>query len=68
DRVTHLVVSDDIHEPALEEGAIEVIESIQRDQGHKIVATGQQGAVLSERINELDRDNTRLRGMLDIVS
>nr|GEV01490.1 hypothetical protein [Tanacetum cinerariifolium] len=93
DRVTHLVVSDDIHEPALEEGAIEVtcetlgdlvqrfhdhtmkipvhrvqvIESIQRDQEYKIVATGQQGAVLSERINELDRDNTRLRGLSAVI-
>ncbi|GKA77052.1 hypothetical protein Tco_0783513, partial [Tanacetum coccineum] len=47
---------------------VQVIESIQRDQGHKIVATGQQGAVMSERISELERDNTRLRGMLDVAS
>ncbi|GJX21030.1 hypothetical protein Tco_0223707 [Tanacetum coccineum] len=63
DRVTHLVVSDDIPEPAQKEGAIEVIEGIQMDQGYKIIATSQQGDVMSERISELERDNTRLRGM-----
>ncbi|GKG60188.1 hypothetical protein Tco_0609852, partial [Tanacetum coccineum] len=65
DRITHLVIADDIPEPAQEEGAIKVtyetlgdlvqrfhdhteeisvhrvraIESIQRDQGHMIIAT-----------------------------
>ncbi|GJS17118.1 putative reverse transcriptase domain-containing protein [Tanacetum coccineum] len=94
DRVTHFMVSDDILEPAQEEGAIEItyetlgdlvqrfhdhtieipvhrvqaIEGIQRDQRHKIVATSQQGAVMSKRIRELKRDNTRLRGMLDVAS
>nr|GFA26860.1 hypothetical protein [Tanacetum cinerariifolium] len=55
-RVTHLVVSDDILELAQEEGAIEVTyETLadMRDQGHRIIATGQQSAVLSERISEL---------------
>ncbi|GJX44395.1 hypothetical protein Tco_0261071, partial [Tanacetum coccineum] len=66
DRVTHPVVPDDIPEPAREEGA--VIESIQRDQGHKIVTTRQQSTVMSERISELERDNTRLRGMMDVAS
>ncbi|GJW90484.1 hypothetical protein Tco_0168037 [Tanacetum coccineum] len=46
---------------------VQVIESIQRDQGHKIVATGQQSVVQSERISKLERDNTRLRGMLDVA-
>ncbi|GJX04179.1 hypothetical protein Tco_0190095 [Tanacetum coccineum] len=49
-------------------GMVEAIEGIQRDQGHRIVATGQQGAVMSERISKLERDNTRLRGMLDVAS
>ncbi|GKB39042.1 hypothetical protein Tco_0883984, partial [Tanacetum coccineum] len=62
DRVTHPVVSDDIPEPTEEEGAIE------RDQGNRIVATGQQSAVQSKRISELERDNTRLRGILDVAS
>nr|GFA24680.1 reverse transcriptase domain-containing protein [Tanacetum cinerariifolium] len=39
DRVMHPVVAYDIHDPTQEEGAVE------RDQGHKIVATGQQSAV-----------------------
>ncbi|GJU95812.1 hypothetical protein Tco_1320568 [Tanacetum coccineum] len=47
---------------------VHVIESIQRDKGHRIIATGQQSAVQSERISELERDNTRLRGMMDVMS
>ncbi|GJR37871.1 hypothetical protein Tco_1213555 [Tanacetum coccineum] len=47
---------------------VQVIESIQRDQGSRIVATGQQSVVLSERTSELERDNTRLRGTLDVAS
>ncbi|GJZ13992.1 putative reverse transcriptase domain-containing protein [Tanacetum coccineum] len=73
DRVTHPMVSDDIPESAQGRGSyrvhrVQVIEGIQRDQGHRIVATSQQGAVMSERISELERDNTRLRGMLDVAS
>ncbi|GKC12703.1 hypothetical protein Tco_1009485 [Tanacetum coccineum] len=41
---------------------VQVIESIQRDLGHMIVAMGQQSTVISKRISELERDNTRLRG------
>ncbi|GKC37351.1 hypothetical protein Tco_1049735 [Tanacetum coccineum] len=70
DRVTHPVVSDDIPEPALEEGAIDVSYEMLgdlRDQGHRIVATSQQGAVMPERISKLEWDKTRLRGMLDIA-
>ncbi|GKE99623.1 hypothetical protein Tco_0022974 [Tanacetum coccineum] len=94
DRVMHPVVSNDIPEPAQEEGAIEVtyemlgdllqrfhdhtveilvyrvqvIESIQRDQRHMIVVTGQQCVVLLKRNGELEQDNTRLRGTLDVTS
>ncbi|GJT14033.1 putative reverse transcriptase domain-containing protein [Tanacetum coccineum] len=57
----HPAVSYDILEPT-QEGAVEVIETIQRDQGYRIVATGHQSTVMSERISELERDNTRLRG------
>nr|GEX53529.1 reverse transcriptase domain-containing protein [Tanacetum cinerariifolium] len=65
DRVTHLVVADDILEPA-QEGAVEAIEGIQRNQGHRIVATGQQSADMLERIQELERENMRLRDMMDV--
>ncbi|GJU81429.1 hypothetical protein Tco_1283794, partial [Tanacetum coccineum] len=61
DRATHPVVADDILEPT-QEGAIE------RDQGHKIVATGQQSADMLERIQELERDNRRLRDIMDVES
>nr|GEX25669.1 retrotransposon protein, putative, Ty3-gypsy subclass [Tanacetum cinerariifolium] len=47
---------------------VQVIKVIQRDQGHRIVVTSQQGVVMSERISELERDNMRLRGMLDVAS
>ncbi|GJU71261.1 hypothetical protein Tco_1262666 [Tanacetum coccineum] len=36
--------------------------------GHRIVATGQQSADMLERIRELERDNMRLRDMMDVVS
>ncbi|GKC02161.1 hypothetical protein Tco_0993771, partial [Tanacetum coccineum] len=43
-----------------------VIESVQREQGHRIMATSQQSAAMSEKIGMLERDNIRLRGMLDV--
>ncbi|GKD04932.1 hypothetical protein Tco_1179906 [Tanacetum coccineum] len=60
DRVTYPVVADDIPEP--------VIESVQRDQGHKIVAIRQESADMLVRIRELERDNMRLRDMMDVAS
>ncbi|GJS04641.1 putative reverse transcriptase domain-containing protein [Tanacetum coccineum] len=45
---------------------VRVIESVQRDQGHRIVATSQQSAAMSEMISTLERDNMRLRGMLGV--
>ncbi|GKA77767.1 hypothetical protein Tco_0784304 [Tanacetum coccineum] len=47
---------------------VQVIESVQRDQGHRIVATGQQSANMLERIGELERDNRRLRDIVDVES
>ncbi|GJX27268.1 putative reverse transcriptase domain-containing protein [Tanacetum coccineum] len=47
---------------------VQVIESVQRDQGHRIVATGQQSADMLERIREMERDNKRLRHMMDVAS
>ncbi|GJZ92052.1 hypothetical protein Tco_0664117 [Tanacetum coccineum] len=68
ERVTHLAVPEDIPEPAQEEGAIEGTYETLGDLGHRIVATGQQSVVLSERISKLEWDNTRLRGTLDVTS
>ncbi|GJZ02329.1 putative reverse transcriptase domain-containing protein [Tanacetum coccineum] len=46
---------------------VQVIKSVQRDQGHRIIATGQQSADMSEGIRELERDNMRLRDMMDVA-
>ncbi|GJS57129.1 hypothetical protein Tco_0651913 [Tanacetum coccineum] len=67
DRVTYPVVADDTPEPA-QEGDVEVIESVQRDQGHRIIATGQWSADMLERMQELERDNRRLKDMMDVTS
>ncbi|GJT42725.1 hypothetical protein Tco_0951440 [Tanacetum coccineum] len=73
DRVTHHVVLDDTAEPVREDfpelvsanGSLSRVycESVQRDQGHRIVATSQQSADMSERIGTLEQDNMRFRGM-----
>nr|GEV67041.1 hypothetical protein [Tanacetum cinerariifolium] len=47
---------------------VQAIECVQKDQGHMIIVTGQQSVVLSERISDLERDNMRLRGTLDVAS
>ncbi|GJU76938.1 hypothetical protein Tco_1274008 [Tanacetum coccineum] len=47
---------------------VQVIERDQRNQGHRIVATGQQSDDMLERIKELERDNKRLRDMMDVAS
>ncbi|GJZ36479.1 putative reverse transcriptase domain-containing protein, partial [Tanacetum coccineum] len=67
DRVTYLVVADDIPEPAQEE-VVEVTYETLGDLGHRIVATGQQSTDMLERIEELEWDNRRLRDMMDVAS
>nr|GEW27239.1 hypothetical protein [Tanacetum cinerariifolium] len=47
---------------------VQAIERVQGDQGHRIVATRQQSVDMLERIRELERDNMRLRDMMDVVS
>nr|GEY53478.1 hypothetical protein [Tanacetum cinerariifolium] len=47
---------------------VQAIEGIQRDQGHRIVARGQQSTDMLQRIRELERDNMRLRDMMDVAS
>ncbi|GJS66222.1 hypothetical protein Tco_0680786 [Tanacetum coccineum] len=56
------IIRDDIPEPAQEERAGE------RDHRHRIIATGQRSADMSKRIRELERDNMRLRDMMDVTS
>ncbi|GKB75869.1 hypothetical protein Tco_0942764 [Tanacetum coccineum] len=47
---------------------VQAIKSVQMDQGHRIVATGQQSVDMLKRIRELERDNMRLRDMMDVAS
>ncbi|GKF50505.1 hypothetical protein Tco_0146972 [Tanacetum coccineum] len=47
---------------------IQVIESEQRLQGHRIAGVDLEVTTMTERISALERDNTRLRGMLDVES
>ncbi|GJW84021.1 hypothetical protein Tco_0157166 [Tanacetum coccineum] len=69
DRVTYSVLTDDVQEPTQEgavEGTYETLGDL-RDQGHRIVATGQQSADMLERIQELERDNRRLRDIVMLI-
>ncbi|GJZ80453.1 hypothetical protein Tco_0645447, partial [Tanacetum coccineum] len=93
ERVTHLVMPEDIHEPAQEGAAgstyetlgdlvqkfhdhtqvipvhrVQVIEGIQREQGHRIIRVESAVTALTERIAELERDNKRLRGTASVES
>nr|GEY72729.1 reverse transcriptase domain-containing protein [Tanacetum cinerariifolium] len=68
DRVTHLVIADDIPEPAQEEGAIDVTYDMLGDLVHRIVAIGQQSTDMLKRIRELKQVNMRLRDMMDVAS
>ncbi|GKA64329.1 putative reverse transcriptase domain-containing protein, partial [Tanacetum coccineum] len=64
ERVTHPVVADDILEPA-QEGAVEVTYETLGD----LDRSDQEECVdMSERIQELERDNMRLRDMMDVAS
>ncbi|GKC23359.1 hypothetical protein Tco_1025509, partial [Tanacetum coccineum] len=67
DRVTHPVVADDIPEPT-QEGVVEVTYETLGDLVQRIIATRQQSADMLEKIKELERDNMRLRDMMDVAS
>nr|GEX59985.1 putative reverse transcriptase domain-containing protein [Tanacetum cinerariifolium] len=49
-------------------GPVEVIEEVQREQGHRIVGVDSVVTVLTERVAELERDNRRLRGTASVES
>ncbi|GKD91733.1 hypothetical protein Tco_1367240 [Tanacetum coccineum] len=61
EKVTHLVIPNDIPEPA-QEGAVE------REQGHRIVGVESAVTALTKRIIELEKDNKRLKGTLSVES
>ncbi|GJZ79583.1 hypothetical protein Tco_0644420 [Tanacetum coccineum] len=47
---------------------IQVIEGVQREQGHRIVGVESEITALTERIAELERDNKRLRDTASVES
>nr|GEX23029.1 putative reverse transcriptase domain-containing protein [Tanacetum cinerariifolium] len=47
---------------------IQVIEGVQREQGHRIVGVESAVTALTERVAELERDNRRLRGTVNVES
>ncbi|GKC51418.1 hypothetical protein Tco_1074163 [Tanacetum coccineum] len=63
DKVTHLVMLDDVQEAAQEERAAE---GVQREQGRRIFEVESAVTALTERITELERDNRRLRGTASV--
>nr|GFD28824.1 hypothetical protein [Tanacetum cinerariifolium] len=59
-------VRDDVPDNVIVDGAVEVTYETLGGLGHRIVATSQQSAAMSERIETLEWDNVRLKDMLDI--
>ncbi|GJQ99628.1 reverse transcriptase domain-containing protein, partial [Tanacetum coccineum] len=60
ERVMHPVMLEETPELA-QEGALEAVEGVQREQGLRIVRAELAVTVLTERVAELERDNRRLR-------
>ncbi|GKG48128.1 hypothetical protein Tco_0510013, partial [Tanacetum coccineum] len=56
------------HTKAITVYRIQVIEGVQREQGHKIVGVESAVAALTKRIAELEQDNKRLRGTASVES
>ncbi|GKF09467.1 hypothetical protein Tco_0043691 [Tanacetum coccineum] len=56
------------HTQAIPVHRIQVIEGVQREQGHRIVGVESEVTALTKRIAELDRDNRRLRDTANVES
>ncbi|GKE19862.1 hypothetical protein Tco_1431374, partial [Tanacetum coccineum] len=56
------------HTQAIPVHRIQVIEGVQREQGHRIVGVESVVTALTERIAELERDNKRLKGTTSVES
>nr|GEV00837.1 hypothetical protein [Tanacetum cinerariifolium] len=63
--IMHPAMPEDIHEPT-QEGAD--IEGVQMEQGHRIVRVESAVTALTERVDELERDNKRLKGTVGVKS
>nr|GEU88375.1 hypothetical protein [Tanacetum cinerariifolium] len=67
ERVTHPTMPEDIPEPT-QEGAVEVTYETLEDLVQRIVGVESAVAALTERVDELERDNRRLRGTTSVES
>nr|GEW59132.1 reverse transcriptase domain-containing protein [Tanacetum cinerariifolium] len=56
------------HTQAIPFHRVQVIEGVQREQGHRIVGVESVVTALIERVAELERDNRRLRGTASVES
>ncbi|GJS53402.1 reverse transcriptase domain-containing protein [Tanacetum coccineum] len=56
------------HTQAIPVHHIQVIEGVQREQGHMIIRVKSTVTALTERVAELERDNRRLRGTASVES
>nr|GEV34513.1 reverse transcriptase domain-containing protein [Tanacetum cinerariifolium] len=56
------------HTQAIPVHHIQVIEGVQKEQGHRIVRVESSITTLTERVAELERDNRRLRGTVSVES
>nr|GEY37764.1 hypothetical protein [Tanacetum cinerariifolium] len=56
------------HTEAIPVHRVQVIEGVQRERGHRIVEVESEVTVLTERVDELERDNRRLRGTASVES
>nr|GEX85908.1 reverse transcriptase domain-containing protein [Tanacetum cinerariifolium] len=56
------------HTEAILVHRVQVIEEVQREQGHRIVGVESAVTILTERVAELERDNRRLRGTTSVES
>ncbi|GKA87913.1 hypothetical protein Tco_0809677 [Tanacetum coccineum] len=56
------------HTQAIPVHRIQVIEGVQKEQGHRIIGVESAFIALTKRVAELERDNRRLRGIVSVES
>ncbi|GKB60324.1 hypothetical protein Tco_0916510 [Tanacetum coccineum] len=61
-------LEDHDHTEAIPVHRIQTIEGVQREQGHRMVGVELAVIALTKRIDELERDNIRLRGTVSVES
>ncbi|GJV92460.1 hypothetical protein Tco_1540273 [Tanacetum coccineum] len=61
-------VREDVLDHVISDGAVEIIYETLGGLGHRIAGVDLEVTTMTERIDALELDNTRLRGMLDVES